>query len=82
MNVHKARAQSMENSDNLQSLLQSWRRKGTWEKKENLNNTYRKNKVAIVVFVHHCKQDIYIHVYFVPIYTITDVYKKGIQSPY
>ena len=52
----QTRAQSMENSDNQ---FYRWRRKGTWERKENLNNTSRKNKVAFVVFVHNCKQDIY-----------------------
>ena len=49
-------------------------------KKENLNNTSRKNKVAIVVFVHNCKQDIYMCT--LDLFTPLLMYTKGIQSPY
>ena len=52
----QTRTQSKENSD---KGLKSWRRKGASEKKENLNDTSKKIKVAIVVFMQNCKQNIY-----------------------
>ena len=58
----QTRAQSMENQERMGELRQTiviLEKEGTWEKKENLKNTSRKNKVAIVVFVHNCKQDMY-----------------------